>query len=152
MSELRLTPRQSFLIRSFEDYCGIFMNFFKKEFSLKCAWDKHIVLYYKIQRLCSSIHILTSLCQTNYQPIFNNEQSYNHKIGRDLEKAYGSPSHPNLGCIEIILESDSLPFSFTFKSEGSTVSELQLTTIVTGLMVHLLLPFFSSLFHSSLLQ
>ena len=150
MSELRLTPRQSFLIRSFEDYCGIFMDFFLK-FSLKCAWDKHIILYYKIQRLCSSLHILTSLCQTNYQPIFNNEQSYNHKIGRDLEKAYGSPSHPSLGCTEIILESDSLPFSFTFKSEGSIVSELQLTTIVTGLMVHLLLPFFSSLSHSSLL-
>lgn len=67
----------------------------------------------KIKRLCSPLPILTSLSQTNYQPIFDNEQSYN-KIGRDLERAYGSHSHFSLGCTEIILKCNSLPFSLTF--------------------------------------
>lgn len=89
------------------------MKFFKNVL-LKCDGDNYIVLYYKIQRLCSPLHILTSLSQTNYQPIFDNEQSYSHKIGRDLERAYDSPSHPSLGCTEIIMESNSLPFSLTF--------------------------------------
>ena len=68
----------------------------------------------KIKRLCSPLHILTSLSQTNYQPIFDNEQSYNRKIGRDLERAYGSPSRFSLRSTEVILESNYLPFSLTF--------------------------------------
>lgn len=68
----------------------------------------------KIKRFCSPLHSLTSLSQTNYQPIFDNEQSYNHKIGRDLERACDSRSQFSLGCTEIILESNYLPFSLTF--------------------------------------
>lgn len=66
----------------------------------------------KIKGLCSPLHMLTSLSQTNYQPIFDNEQSYNHKIGRDLERAYGSPSQLSSSCTEIILGSNSLLFFF----------------------------------------
>lgn len=90
----------------------------KKKILLKHDWGNYIVLYYKIKRLCSPLHILTSLSQTNYQPIFDNEQSYNHKIGRDLVRAYDSPSHPSLGCTEIMRESNSPLFSLTFLKQS----------------------------------
>lgn len=65
--------------------------------------------------------MLTSLSQTNYQPIFDNEQSYNHKIGRDLERACGSQYHTSLGCIELSGESNSLPSPLTFLNKGSSL-------------------------------
>lgn len=76
----------------------------------------------KIKRLSSPLHMLTSQSQTNYWPIFDNEQSYNHKIGRDLERAYDSPFHTSVQCSKIIVKSNSLPISLAFLKWRHTAS------------------------------
>lgn len=56
--KLQPTPRWSLLINNHEDYHGTFMNL--KYVLLQLDQEDDIVLYHKIKRLSSPLHMLTS--------------------------------------------------------------------------------------------